>query len=76
MSDELKLRNLFEDTLVIWAEVFVLLLLLFSPFLYPLFGKSLSFGDFLFCYLLPKDIAECLSFFEPSTRGKICPHIS
>ena len=30
MSDELKLRNLFEDTLVIWAEVFVLLLLLFS----------------------------------------------
>ncbi len=33
MSDELKLRNLFEDTLVIWAERFVLLLLLFSHFL-------------------------------------------
>ena len=76
MSDELEVRNLFEDTLVIWAEVFVLLLLLFSFFLNPLFGKSLSFGDLLFCYVLPKDIAECLSFFEPSTRGKICPHIS
>ena len=76
MSNELKLRNLFEDTLVIWAEVFALLLLFLSPFLYPLFGKSLSFGDLLFGYLLPEDIAECLSFLEPSTRGKICPHIS